>query len=202
MDKALSSATYPGQSGLGSNGNERVLCIPQSSSITGTSPSDCFVSYTGHSLGGILPFCRGALGVFYSPSRLGNHPWYITFSNMIYQLHHFFFPSLKQADVDFTNYLIKNATRKWKLQWSGSNNSQHNFTRQGYILSFEGGTLLLRETMTVLRSRDMIHWRPGFFWFVIHILLRSHIHEYGHVQNRHVMFITIEHIKNRNLKNT
>ena len=23
----------------------------------------------------------------------------------------------------------------------------------------------------------------------VHILLRSHIHEYGHVQNRHVMFI-------------
>ena len=34
------------------------------------------------------------------------------------------------------------------------------------------------------------------------ILLRSHIHEYGHVQNRHVMFITIDYIKNRNLKNT
>ena len=33
-------------------------------------------------------------------------------------------------------------------------------------------------------------------------MLRSHIHEYGHVQNWHVMFITIEYIKNRNLKNT
>ena len=42
----------PGQSGLGSNGNEGVLCIPQGPSITGTSPSDCFVSYPGHSLGG------------------------------------------------------------------------------------------------------------------------------------------------------
>ena len=27
-------------------------------------------------------------------------------------------------------------------------------------------------------------------------VLRSHIHEYGHVRNRHVMFINIEHIKN------
>ena len=36
----------------------------------------------------------------------------------------------------------------------------------------------------------------------IFIMLRSHMHEYGHVQNRHVMFITTEHIKNRNLKNT
>ena len=34
------------------------------------------------------------------------------------------------------------------------------------------------------------------------LVLRSHIHEYGHVRNRHVMFITTEHIKNRNLKNT
>ena len=42
----------PGQSEPGSNGNEEVLCIPQSPSITGTSPSDCLVSYQGHSLGG------------------------------------------------------------------------------------------------------------------------------------------------------
>ena len=34
------------------------------------------------------------------------------------------------------------------------------------------------------------------------LLLHSHIHEYGHVQNRPVMFITIEYIKNKNLKNT
>ena len=44
-------ATTPGQSGPGSNGNKGVLLIPQSSSSTGTSPSDCLVSYTGHSLG-------------------------------------------------------------------------------------------------------------------------------------------------------
>ena len=40
------------------NGNEGVLCLPQSSSITGTSPSDCLMSYSGHSLGGVLPFYR------------------------------------------------------------------------------------------------------------------------------------------------
>ena len=51
IDRALSGSTTPGQSGHGSNGNEGVLCIPQSSSITGASPSDCFVSYLGHSLG-------------------------------------------------------------------------------------------------------------------------------------------------------
>ena len=37
----------------GSNGNEGVLRIPQSSSIAGTSPSDYLVSYLGHSLGGV-----------------------------------------------------------------------------------------------------------------------------------------------------
>ena len=47
MDRALSEATIPGQSGPGSNGNEGVLCIPQSSSITGTSQSDRLVTNPG-----------------------------------------------------------------------------------------------------------------------------------------------------------
>ena len=48
IDKTLASATTLGQSKPGSNGNEGALAIPQSSSITGASPSD-LVSYTGHS---------------------------------------------------------------------------------------------------------------------------------------------------------
>ena len=51
IDKTLSGATTLGQCGLGNNGNERVLSIPQSSSIPGTLPSDGLVSYPGHSLG-------------------------------------------------------------------------------------------------------------------------------------------------------
>ena len=51
IDRTLSDANTLGQSGPGSNGNERVLRIPQSSSITGASTSDCLVSYPGHSLG-------------------------------------------------------------------------------------------------------------------------------------------------------
>ena len=51
IDKTLSGATTPSQSGPGSNGNKGVLCIPQSSSITEASPSDCLVSYPGHLLG-------------------------------------------------------------------------------------------------------------------------------------------------------
>ena len=41
IDRIGSGATTPSLSGPGSNGNEEVLRIPQSSSITGTSPSDC-----------------------------------------------------------------------------------------------------------------------------------------------------------------
>ena len=47
--------TIPGHSGPSSDGNEGVLRIPQSSSITGHSPSDCSVSYSVHSLDGVLP---------------------------------------------------------------------------------------------------------------------------------------------------
>ena len=57
IDRALSGATIPGQIGFGSNGNEEVLRIPQSSSITGNSPSDCLVSYPGHSLEESLQRC-------------------------------------------------------------------------------------------------------------------------------------------------
>ena len=59
IDKTLSGATTPAQSELESNGNEEVLCIPQSSRITGTSPSDYLVSYLGHLLGrGSYPFAE------------------------------------------------------------------------------------------------------------------------------------------------
>ena len=50
IDRALSSATTPNQNGPGSDGNEGVLRISQSSSITGASPSDCLMSYLGLSL--------------------------------------------------------------------------------------------------------------------------------------------------------
>ena len=45
----LSDATTLGQNKPGSDGNEGILCIPQR--VTGASPSDCLVSYSGHSLG-------------------------------------------------------------------------------------------------------------------------------------------------------
>ena len=53
--RTLSGATTPGQSEPRSNDNEGVLHIPHSSSITGASPSNCFMSYPGHSLGESYP---------------------------------------------------------------------------------------------------------------------------------------------------
>ena len=72
IDRTLSGVTTPGQSGPGSDGNEVALCFPQSSNITGTSPSDCLVSLQDTRCGeGVVPLCRDAVGVFYSPRRLG-----------------------------------------------------------------------------------------------------------------------------------
>ena len=68
---SLSGANAPGQSGPGSDGNEGVLFIPQSSSNTGNSPSHCLVSYQDTHWQ-VLLLCREAGGVFYSPSRMGS----------------------------------------------------------------------------------------------------------------------------------
>ena len=76
-DKTLSGATTLGQSGPGSDGNEGVIHISQSSSITGASPPDYLVSYSGHSLWRSY-LCRDAVGVFYSSSQLGKRFWWNT----------------------------------------------------------------------------------------------------------------------------
>ena len=69
IDRTLSGVTTMGQGEPGSNGNEGLLRIFQSSSITGTSPSDCLESYLGYSLEGFLLLCWDAVTIFYSPSR-------------------------------------------------------------------------------------------------------------------------------------
>ena len=73
IDRTLSGIISPGQSGPGSNGNEGVLDIIQSSRA-GASPSDCLGSYPGRSWmgGGRLRFRRDVSGVFYSLIRQGH----------------------------------------------------------------------------------------------------------------------------------
>ena len=58
IDKNQLGATTQGQNGPGSDGYEAVLCIPQSSTITGTSPSDCLVSYPEHLLKETYPSAK------------------------------------------------------------------------------------------------------------------------------------------------
>ena len=55
IDRTRAGATNPGQIGAVSDGNEWMFCIPPISSITRASPSDCLLSYTGHSLGESFP---------------------------------------------------------------------------------------------------------------------------------------------------
>ena len=55
MHKTLSGASTSVQSGPGSDGNDVVLRITQSSSITEASLSDCLMSYPRHSFRELYP---------------------------------------------------------------------------------------------------------------------------------------------------
>ena len=63
----LSGAATLGQSEPGSNGNEKVVLISQSSYITGAPPSDCSC-HIRTLVEGALPLCSDAVGVFYCSS--------------------------------------------------------------------------------------------------------------------------------------
>ena len=70
MDRTLSGPTTSGQSELGSDINEGVLRIPPNPSNTRDSPSDCFVSYPGHTLGETYPSI--AMQSVYSTTTIGD----------------------------------------------------------------------------------------------------------------------------------
>ena len=71
IDRALSGANTPAQSGPGSDCNEEVLSFPCSSSITRESPSDCLVSYPWHSLGESYPSVEMQLVYITAPADSG-----------------------------------------------------------------------------------------------------------------------------------
>ena len=71
--RALSGATSPATIvDLGAIAMKGYSAFPKAPALAGTSPPDCLVSYPGHSFEGVLLLSREAVGVFYSPSRLGN----------------------------------------------------------------------------------------------------------------------------------
>ena len=69
IDRTLSGATTLNQSGPESDDNEEVLCIPKSSNITGTSPSDSLVPYPRHSLWVSYPSAKKQLVYSTAPAN-------------------------------------------------------------------------------------------------------------------------------------
>ena len=76
IERTLSGATIPSQSGTGSDGNKGVIRIPQSSSYTGGSSSDFLVSYPGHSLGESYPFSVKQSAYSIAPTDRASHFFY------------------------------------------------------------------------------------------------------------------------------
>ena len=95
IDRTLSGAPTLDQSWPGRDGNEGILHIPLISSITQTSPSDCLLSISRTVVGRVLPLYREAVGVFYSPSRLGK-TWFclVSLLNGISNFISYFIPKL------------------------------------------------------------------------------------------------------------
>ena len=72
IDRTLSGASTLDQSGPGSDGNEGVLLLPQISSITGASPSDCLASYQDTSLwSGVLTLLKRCSWCILQPQPTG-----------------------------------------------------------------------------------------------------------------------------------
>ena len=81
IDRIQSVTSTPGLRGPGSNGNERVLYIPQIFKA-GALPSDGHIPDTHWE--GFIPLCRDAVGVFYCHNQLGctyflNKDWEVSF---------------------------------------------------------------------------------------------------------------------------
>ena len=57
----------------------------------------------------------------------------------------------------------------WEKRWLFWEVGMWSTEDQGYMLSFEDGILLLRETVIMLRSRNVIHRRPASFSCRIHV---------------------------------
>ena len=105
IDRTLSGATSLSQSGPGSDANKEELGISQSSSINGASPSDCLVSYPGHTLGGVGDtYSSAEMQLVYSTApgnwatELKTHCWMQ--SSVTHRTH---YPSLKALCLHYCN---------------------------------------------------------------------------------------------------
>ena len=104
--RAQSGTTTPGKSGPASDGNEGMLRIPQSSSITEASPSDCLASYLGYSLGESYPSAE--VPSVYS-TRLGKKLNWGRFKWIFYKVLHY----LENNIQFYTNIFMKPVIITW-----------------------------------------------------------------------------------------
>ena len=75
IDRILIRYYHSGQGGPESDGNEEVLCILQSSSITGAPPSDCLVYYQDSHWWSLTPLQRSSWCIL-QPQPTGHKcPW-------------------------------------------------------------------------------------------------------------------------------
>ena len=126
IDRTLSGATSPGQSGPGSDGN-RVIRILQSSSTTGVSPSDCFVSNPGHSFGALCNWCNWfSLSVKLDREKVLAH--------------------IRRERVICISYRLLREKKIVKPTWFLQRKEQHNFYSHGNSAIFTAkGTIFLPQ---------------------------------------------------------
>ena len=93
-----------GQSGPESDGNEGVPRIPQSSKIPGASPSDCLVSYVGHSLGGGLTLLQRCSWCILQPqARIS---WWTNRTSIAFLCPHKMYQYWWRADSQYTSLCV------------------------------------------------------------------------------------------------
>ena len=119
IDRTLSGATSPGQKGPGSDGYERVLRFPQSSSITGASSSDYLMSYPGYSLGGVSYPSAEVQSVYSTaPADWAVHVIIIILSCHQHGYHWIFLVTSPYRSIGpqgYTQYLYKAAVCRFEL---------------------------------------------------------------------------------------
>ena len=77
--------------------------------------------------------------------------------------------SLRPPERGFKRQTLCQWQRSEMVEMKWLKEQSKKFRMQGYMFSFEGGTLLSRKTETMLRRRDVIQRWPASFWCMIHV---------------------------------
>ena len=119
IDRTLSGATIQGHSEPRRDGNERVFYIPQSSSITGTLPSDFLISYPGHLLG--WSYTSAEVQSVYStaPADWAKRNSVLWYDTQLYRMIKYKFWNLRSRDLSFIAFNSRpTLSRSFNIFWS------------------------------------------------------------------------------------